>query len=80
MSDDPVCAQKSPYQVPLQEGRAYFWCSCGKSAKQPFCDGSHKGSGFAPTAFTPEKSGTVHLCGCKHTANAPYCDGTHTKL
>ena len=77
---EPHVAQKAPYAVECEAGKKYFWCACGLSKKQPFCDGSHKGSGFAPTAFTPEKSGTVHLCGCKHTANAPYCDGTHTKL
>ena len=78
--DEPVIARLKPYLIEIQAGRTYFWCSCGRSKRQPFCDGSHKGTGFAPTAFTAEKTDTVYLCGCKHTANAPYCDGTHTKL
>ncbi|MGD9871157.1 MAG: CDGSH iron-sulfur domain-containing protein [Thauera sp.] len=76
----PHIAQKAPYAVEVEAGKKYFWCACGHSKNQPFCDGSHKGTGFAPTAFTAEKTDTVYLCGCKHTANAPYCDGTHTKL
>lgn len=77
---EPHIAQKSPYAVEVEAGKQYFWCACGQSKKQPFCDGSHKGTGFSPVGFTAEKSGTVFLCGCKHTSNAPYCDGTHTKL
>jgi len=73
-------AQKSPYAVELEAGKKYFWCACGLSKNQPFCDGSHKGSGITPTAFTADKTGTAFLCGCKHTANAPYCDGTHKTL
>jgi CDGSH-type Zn-finger protein len=77
---DPVVPQKAPYAVEVEAGKDYFWCSCGKSASQPFCDGSHKGTGFVPLKFTPQKSGTVHLCGCKHSNRPPYCDGTHSKL
>ena len=82
MSDNPSpqIAQKSPYPVEVEAGRKYFWCACGKSANQPFCDGSHKGGTFNPIPFSADKTGTVFLCGCKHTGNAPYCDGTHTKL
>lgn len=81
MSDEiPVIAQKSPYGVEVTEGKSYFWCSCGKSAKQPFCDGSHKGSGFAPMKYTAEKTGKVFFCGCKHSPNRPLCDGSHSKL
>jgi len=69
MSEEPVCAQKSPYQVTLEAGKAYFWCACGRSTKQPFCDG-----------FVAETSGTVNLCGCKGTDDRPYCDGTHNVL
>lgn len=76
----PHIAQKSPYAVEVEAGRKYFWCACGRSANQPFCDGSHKDSGFNPVPFSADKTGTVYLCGCKHTGNAPYCDGTHTKL
>lgn len=82
MSDQPSphIAQKSPYAVELEAGKKYFWCACGLSKNQPFCDGSHKGSGITPTAFTADQTDTAFLCGCKHTANAPYCDGTHTTL
>ena len=77
---DPIVAQKAPYAVEVEAGKAYFWCVCGKSAKQPFCDGSHQGSGFTPMAYKPEASGTAYFCGCKHTGNAPLCDGSHNKL
>lgn len=77
---EPVIAQKSSYQVELEEGKTYYWCSCGRSKNQPFCDGSHEGTEFKPVAFTAEKTGTVALCGCKHTANPPYCNETHRKL
>ena len=77
---EPHIARKAPYAVEVEAGTKYFWCACGHSKNQPFCDGSHKGDPFSPLAFTAEKNGTVHLCGCKHTAKAPYCDGTHTKL
>ncbi|MGL1835173.1 CDGSH iron-sulfur domain-containing protein [Rhodocyclaceae bacterium SMB388] len=82
MSDNPSphIAQQSPYAVEVEAGRKYFWCACGQSAKQPFCDGSHKGSAFNPIPFSADKTETVYLCGCKHTGNAPYCDGKHTKL
>ncbi len=76
----PNMAQKGPFAVEVEAGKAYYWCRCGKSQQQPFCDGSHKGGPFAPLAFTPEKSGTVYLCGCKRSGNKPYCDGTHSRL
>ena len=77
---EPTIAKKGPFAVDLEAGKNYHWCTCGKSQKQPFCDGSHKGSEFTPLAFTPEKTGTAYLCGCKHTKNPPYCDGSHSKL
>ncbi|MEQ1851190.1 MAG: CDGSH iron-sulfur domain-containing protein [Chthoniobacteraceae bacterium] len=80
MSDQPVIAAKAPAKVTLEAGKDYWFCTCGKSAGQPFCDGSHKGSSFAPKKFTAEKSGDAWLCQCKHTAGAPYCDGSHKKL
>lgn len=73
-------AQKSPYAVEVEAGKTYFWCACGKSAKQPFCDGSHKGSEFAPVKYTASQSTTVFFCGCKHTHKAPLCDASHLKL
>jgi CDGSH-type Zn-finger protein len=77
---NPTIAQKSPYAVEVEAGKSYWWCACGKSASQPFCDGSHKGSAFAPTEYKAEKSGTVYFCGCKHSANGALCDGAHKKL
>jgi CDGSH-type Zn-finger protein len=80
MTDVPVIAQKAPFTVELTEGKTYFWCACGQSARQPFCDGSHKTTSFTPKSFVAEKTGTAWLCGCKHTGNAPFCDGTHKSL
>ncbi|HQR50425.1 MAG TPA: CDGSH iron-sulfur domain-containing protein [Methylophilaceae bacterium] len=77
---EPVIAQKSPYAVDVEAGKSYWWCSCGKSKSQPFCDGSHKGSEFGPVEYKAEKSGTVYFCGCKHSANGVLCDGSHSRL
>ena len=77
---DPVIAQKSPCAVPVEAGKSYWWCACGRSASQPFCDGSHKGTEFVPVEYRAEKDGTVYFCGCKHTGSAPLCDGSHAKL
>lgn len=76
----PKVAQTAPYPVDVEAGKTYFWCSCGQSANQPFCDGSHKGSEFAPVKYTAEKDGKAFLCGCKATSNQPMCDGSHSKL
>ena len=75
----PICPQKSPY-VLIGENKKYAWCACGKSEKQPFCDGSHKGTDFSPIIVDNEKEGNIAWCGCKATGNSPYCDGTHSKL
>ncbi len=80
MTDLPIIARKAPYPVEVEEGKSYFWCSCGKSAKQPFCDGLHKGTDFVPVKYTAEKSGKVFFCGCKHTKTPPLCDGSHSGL
>ena len=77
---EPVVAQKAPYPVELQAGQSVYWCACGQSKAQPLCDGSHKGSGFTPLAYTAEKTGTAYLCGCKATKNVPLCDGSHKSL
>ncbi len=77
---EPIVAQKAPYAKELEAGKTYYWCACGRSANQPFCDGKHKDSGLTPLAFTAEKSGTAYLCGCKASKNAPYCDGRHKSL
>ena len=80
MSDEPIVAQTGPYQVTLEAGKAYFWCACGRSKKQPFCDGAHKGSSLEPMRFVADKSGTFNLCGCKSTDDKPFCDGAHNML
>jgi CDGSH-type Zn-finger protein len=66
--------------VDVEAGKSYWWCSCGKSAKQPFCDGSHKGSEFTPQKYDATTTGKVWFCACKQTANSPLCDGAHKKL
>ena len=81
MSDvQPVCAQKSPFGIEVEAGQSYWWCACGKSGTQPFCDGSHKGSQFRPVEFKAEEAATIWFCGCKQTDNKPQCDGTHQTL
>ncbi|MEP5732266.1 MAG: CDGSH iron-sulfur domain-containing protein [Sulfitobacter sp.] len=80
MSDIPKIAQHSPYRVEVEAGKSYFYCTCGQSDKQPFCDGSHKGTTFAPMKYEASESKPVFFCGCKHSENAPVCDGTHSKI
>ena len=76
---DPVCAQAFPYSMELEPGD-YWWCSCGQSSNQPFCDGSHKYTDFEPVKFTVTEKTTKHLCGCKRSADKPFCDGAHNKI
>ena len=76
---EPLVPQKSPYAVELAPGE-YWWCACGQSQRQPFCDGSHKGSGIEPQKFSVTEAQKVWLCGCKHSAGKPFCDGSHSKL
>ena len=81
MSDkQAVIAQKSPFAIEVEAGKSYWWCSCGKSATQPFCDGSHKGSDFSPVEYKADKSEAVYFCGCKQSANGVLCDGTHKEF
>lgn len=74
---EAIIAQKAPYKADVEAGKKYFWCACGRSAKQPFCDGSHSGTGLTSVMFQAEKTGTVYLCGCKRTQKAPFCDSSH---
>lgn len=76
----PIVADNKPTKVELEKGEEYYFCSCGRSSNQPFCDGSHTGTDFKPKAFTAEESGDAYLCQCKQTASAPFCDGTHKQI
>jgi len=79
VSEEPQMPQKMPYVLELEPGR-YAWCACGRSANQPYCDGSHSGTGFQPHVFEVEETRRVALCGCKRTDGTPFCDGTHSSL
>lgn len=76
----PKIAYRKGFYHEVKAGKRYFWCSCGLSKTQPFCDGSHQGTEFQPVAFTAERDEDVIFCGCKHTATAPFCDGAHSNL
>ena len=76
---NPVCTQKSPYAIELEAGD-YYWCACGLSKNQPFCDGGHAGTEINPVKFTVEQKETKYLCGCRTTGNSPFCDGAHKAL
>lgn len=76
----PIIAAKNPVKVDLEAGKDYFWCACGQSKNQPFCDGSHAGTDVSPVKFTAEKAGPAALCQCKATGNQPFCDGSHAQL
>ncbi|MEC9367523.1 MAG: CDGSH iron-sulfur domain-containing protein [Pseudomonadota bacterium] len=80
MAETPVPAQLGPYLVQLEAGKRYAWCRCGRSSKQPFCDGTHKGTGIEPLYFVAERTEAANLCGCKDTGDAPFCDGSHNLL
>jgi CDGSH-type Zn-finger protein len=76
----PTPAAKQPIAVELEAGKEYWWCACGRSSSQPFCDGSHRDTGLQPSGFKAEKSGEAWLCQCKLTKTPPYCDGSHHNL
>jgi CDGSH-type Zn-finger protein len=78
--DLPRIASIAPFVVDVTAGEDYWWCACGRSATQPFCDGSHAGSGFVPVRYTAVEDGRVWFCGCKITGMAPLCDGTHNRI
>lgn len=73
-------AQTSPIPVEVEAGKNYFWCACGLSSKQPFCDGSHKETDFKPIKWQCEEDGKKFFCACKQTDNSPFCDGSHKQL
>jgi CDGSH-type Zn-finger protein len=74
---EPVSTQDWPYKVDVKEGESYFWCACGLSKKQPFCDGSHKGTGLSPVEHKATRAKKTNFCGCRKTGNQPLCDGSH---
>jgi len=80
MSETPEIAGRAPLAIDVEAGKSYWWCACGRSKKQPFCDGSHKGSSFSPVELKAETSEKVWFCACKRTGNRPKCDGSHKKL
>ena len=78
--NNPVIADNKPKKVELTSGETYYFCACGRSKNQPFCDGSHAGTDFKPQSFVAESSETAYLCQCKHSNNQPFCDGTHKQF
>jgi CDGSH-type Zn-finger protein len=77
---DALIASRTPFAMEVEAGKKYFWCACGRSQTQPYCDGSHKGTGFTPVAYTAERSERLWFCGCKRTKGQPFCDGSHKTL
>jgi len=80
MSEQPAIGGRDPIAVEVEAGKDYWWCACGKSAKQPFCDGSHKGTDFTPVKFTATEARKTFFCTCKRSAKSPLCDGSHKNL
>jgi CDGSH-type Zn-finger protein len=80
MSSLPIIAKQEPSILELEAGKEYWWCACGRSKNQPFCDGSHQGTGIEPKMFVVDKSKKFALCQCKQTSRPPFCDGTHSSL
>ena len=76
----PIVAQKAPYGIDVEAGKTYFWCACGRSKQQPFCDGSHAGTGIKPVPYKADAAKKLWFCGCKATKTTPFCDGSHKNL
>ena len=76
---EPMRPQNSPYPVEVEAGKTYFWCACGQSKRQPFCDSSHQGTDFSPVAYKAPAGRKVFFCGCKVTGKPPLCDGSHNR-
>jgi CDGSH-type Zn-finger protein len=75
-----IVVQKAPYGIEVEAGKTYFWCACGRSKQQPFCDGSHAGTGIRPVSYAAEAAKKLWFCGCKATKTTPFCDGSHKNL
>ena len=78
--EKPIPAQKEPVLVELEKDQSYWWCACGRSKNQPFCDGSHAGTGIEPMEYVAKRSRSLSLCACKSTGKPPFCDGSHVDL
>jgi CDGSH-type Zn-finger protein len=78
--NEAIVAQRGPFAVELRGGRTYAWCACGRSARQPYCAGSHAPTGLVPVVFKAERDGTAYLCGCKTSQGRPDCAGSHDRL
>ena len=74
---EPIRASDKPFVVEVEVGKSYYWCACGISNTQPFCDGSHADTEFSHVQYDATESTTIYLCGCKLTKNQPLCDGSH---
>ena len=80
MSEMPEIGGRRPLPINVVAGESYWWCACGRSKTQPFCDGSHKVTSFTPVEFKPEVAGNVAFCTCKRSGKKPLCDGSHKRL
>jgi CDGSH-type Zn-finger protein len=78
--EEPQSAGNAPQMTDLEEGKTYAWCACGKSDKQPWCNGAHSGSSMAPAVFKSDETKLAAMCMCKQTKNPPYCDGSHARM